>query len=76
MATATPIFARTTTAADPPIGEHRFLLRNVGWAGYEALLELLGDEKLMADFRRGVKEVAEGKLIPWEKTRKELLRDL
>jgi antitoxin YefM len=49
------------------------------WDLYESLietLEILGDEQMMAEFRQGVKEIAAGKLVRWEKTRKELLRDL
>ncbi len=49
------------------------------WDLYESLvetLEIMSDEKLLTDFRQGIKEAAGGKLISWQKTRKELLRDL
>jgi len=35
-------------------------------------LEILQDEELMAAFRQGVKELAEGKGRPWEEVKKEL----
>lgn len=37
---ATVVATRTTPA---PVGEQRVLLRGVGWKGYEALLEMVGD---------------------------------
>ncbi len=44
------------------------------WEFYESLvetLEVLGDEKLMADLKQSIKEDQAGKLIPWEKVKKE-----
>lgn len=45
------------------------------WELYETVaetLEVLGDENLMKDLRRSIKEMQEGKLIPWAKAKKEL----
>src|SRR4051812_35668540 len=42
MATASK--NRISIAPDPAIGEIRYLLRGVGWEGYESLLEWLGDD--------------------------------
>src|ERR1700754_1716357 len=53
MATAPSIPARVPTAVATEIGEHRFLLRNVGWAGYEALLDLLGDDGPRMNYPHG-----------------------
>lgn len=39
------------------------------WDLYDGLvetLEILGDEKLMAALRQSLKEIEEGKLIPWD----------
>ncbi|TMC16227.1 MAG: hypothetical protein E6J33_10000 [Chloroflexi bacterium] len=38
----------------------------------EETLEILHDEELMASFREGVQELAEGKGRPWEDVKKEL----
>lgn len=35
-------------------------------------LEVMTDEELMAAFRRGVQDAAEGRVIPWEKVKKEM----
>jgi prevent-host-death family protein len=35
-------------------------------------LEVLQDEELMAAFRRGVQDAAEGRVIPWEEVKKEM----
>jgi prevent-host-death family protein len=35
-------------------------------------LEVLQDEELMAAFRRGVQDAAEGRVIPWEELKKEM----
>jgi len=35
-------------------------------------LEVLRDEELMAAFRRGVQDAAEGRVIPWEELKKEM----
>jgi antitoxin YefM len=45
------------------------------WELYETVaetLEVLSDENLMKDLRRSIKEMQEGKLVPWEKAKKEL----
>ncbi len=45
------------------------------WELYEFImetLEIMGDAELMAAFRQGVKELAEGKGRPWEDVKKEL----
>jgi len=45
------------------------------WELYESImetLEIIGDAELMAAFRQGVKELAEGKGRPWEDVKKEL----
>ena len=51
------------------------VLAVMSWDLYESVtetMEVLGDEKLMAALRRGIREIAEGKLIPWEKVKKDL----
>lgn len=45
------------------------------WELYEALvetLEVLSDEKLMKALRKGVREIRQGKGIPWKRARQEL----
>jgi len=45
------------------------------WDTYESLvetLEIMGDEKMMADLRKGIAESKKGKTIPWEKAKKQL----
>ena len=45
------------------------------WDLYESIvetMEILGDEKMMAAFRQGVREMLAGKLIPWEKAKRKL----
>ena len=45
------------------------------WELYESLmetLEIMGDAELMAAFRQGIQEMAEGKGRPWEDVKKEL----
>ncbi len=45
------------------------------WELYESImetLEIMGDTELMAAFRQGVKELAEGRVRPWEEVKKEL----
>ncbi len=45
------------------------------WDLYESIvetLEILGDKKLTADLRKGIKEVDKGKGIPWEQAKKKL----
>lgn len=44
------------------------VLAIMSWDLYESIVEMLdilGDEALMAQLRRGLQEVSEGKLIPW-----------
>lgn len=45
------------------------------WELYETVaetLEVLSDENLMKDLRRSIKEMQEGKLVPWEKAKKQI----
>lgn len=45
------------------------------WELYESILEtveILGDEKTMDALRQGIKEMKEGKGIPWEQVKKKL----
>lgn len=45
------------------------------WEEYEALMEtldIMADEDLMASLRQGVKEMTQGKLIPWERAKRKL----
>jgi antitoxin YefM len=45
------------------------------WELYESLvetLEVMSDAELMATFRQGVQELAEGKGRPWEEVKKDL----
>ncbi len=45
------------------------------WDLYEAIietLEILGDKKMMAALQKGVKEIASGKGVSWEKAKREL----
>jgi predicted transcriptional regulator len=35
-------------------------------------LEILQDDELMTAFRQGVKDIEEGRVVPWEKVKKEL----
>ena len=45
------------------------------WNLYEAIvetLEIMGDNELMAALRQSIKEIEEGKSIPWEQAKKEL----
>lgn len=49
------------------------------WELYESVidtLEIMGDEDLMDSLRQAIKEVAEGKTIPWERVKKELNLDV
>jgi antitoxin YefM len=46
------------------------------WELYESLLEtleIMGDEDLMDALRQAVTEVAQGKTLPWEKARAEVI---
>ena len=45
------------------------------WELYESIvetLEIMGDKDLMAAVRQGIKEIEEGKTIPWEQVKKYL----
>jgi antitoxin YefM len=45
------------------------------WEFYETVaetLEILGDEKLMKELRRSIVELQRGKLVPWDRAKKEL----
>ena len=45
------------------------------WEDYEAILEtieVLSDEDAMDQLRRGIREVKEGKTVPWEEVRARL----
>ena len=51
------------------------VLAVMSWELYEGIqetLEILSDPELMADIRQGIKEMQEGKLIPWEQVKREL----
>ncbi|MEK6814522.1 MAG: type II toxin-antitoxin system Phd/YefM family antitoxin [Nitrospirota bacterium] len=51
------------------------VLALMSWDVYESLvetLEIMGDKDLMADLRRSIREVREGKTIPWERVKKDL----
>ena len=61
MATA----SETPTRTKPEVGEHRFVIYNVGWDGYEALLELFGDDGPRMNYSQGNVELM-SPLIPHE----------
>lgn len=51
------------------------VLAVLSWDFYESLLETLeivGDEKLLADLRRGIREVQARKTVAWSKVKKRL----
>src|SRR5579862_269685 len=51
------------------------VLAVLSWDLYESVvetMEIMSDPELMAAFRQGVKEMEEGKAIPWEQVKKEL----
>lgn len=51
------------------------VLALVPWNLYEAVLEtleVLGDGELMSDLRESIRQVAQGRTIPWEKAKREL----
>jgi len=41
-------------------------------AALRETLEILSDQNLMADLRQSIKEMEEGKTIPWEEAKQEL----
>lgn len=53
-----------------PTESYRALLEMV--EALQETLEIMEDEELMASFRQGVKELAEGKGRPWEDVKREL----
>jgi Uma2 family endonuclease len=64
MATATENIAATRT--EPEVGEHRFVIYNLGWDRYEALLELFGDDGPRMNYSGGNVELM-SPLIPHER---------
>ena len=45
------------------------------WEEYESLvetLEVLADESLMASLRRGIHDIKQGRVIPWERAKRKL----
>ena len=51
------------------------VLAVLSWDLYESVvetMEIMSDPEMMAAFRQGVKEMEEGKAIPWEQVKKEL----
>ncbi|MBI4597358.1 MAG: type II toxin-antitoxin system Phd/YefM family antitoxin [Candidatus Omnitrophica bacterium] len=45
------------------------------WEEYEALvetLEVMADEQLMASVRQGIRDIKQGKLIPWDAVKRKL----
>ena len=51
------------------------VLAILSWEFYESILEtleIMGDEDLLNALREGIREVEEGKGIPWEQAQKEL----
>jgi len=51
------------------------ILALMSWDLYESILETLdvmGDPEFMKDFRRSLKELDEGKTIPWETVKRDL----
>jgi Uma2 family endonuclease len=43
----------TESRVVPTVGEHRFLMRGVGWRGYETLLELIGNRPIRLTYSQG-----------------------
>jgi prevent-host-death family protein len=51
------------------------VLAVLSWELYEAMeetIEILSDEELMKNLRQGIKEMEQGKLIPYDQVRKKL----
>lgn len=66
---------------DPGIGAVAITRRGkpvlavMSWDLYESLtetMEILSDKKLMASFRRSVRQLQRGKVIPWDTVKKKL----
>ena len=52
------------------------VLAILSWDEYEALvetLEIISDEELMQSLRQGMKDLAQGKTVPWERAKRKLL---
>jgi Uma2 family endonuclease len=43
----------SNTLAKPMDGEHRIVIRQVGWKGYQSLLKMVGDQPLRLTYDRG-----------------------
>ena len=71
MAIATEI--KPPNRAKPEIGEHRFIIYNVGWEGYQGLLKVVGDHGPRLTYARGNVELM-SPLIPHEGYCKRLAR--
>jgi Uma2 family endonuclease len=67
---ATAVETKATRALH---GEHRFLLRGVGWEGYEALLGMVGDANIRITYDRGDAELM-SPLIHHEHSKKMIVR--
>ena len=53
----------------------RPVLAVLPWELYETVsetLEILGDEKMMKDLRKSIRELQAGRVIPWDKAKKDL----
>ena len=49
------------------------VLAILAWEEYEALvetLEVMTDAKLMTSIRQGIRDIKQGKLIPWERVKR------
>jgi Uma2 family endonuclease len=69
MATATKTSPGGATRTKPEVGELRFMIYNVGWDGYETLLELFGDAGPRMNYSRGSVELM-SPLIAHERPKK------
>ncbi len=63
----------TETRTRPEVGELRFMLYNVGWEGYQALLKIVGDHGPRITYSRGSVELM-SPLLPHEGFSKRLGR--
>ena len=61
----------TETAAIPFEGEHRIVLRGVGWKGYRSLQKLIGDQPIRLTYDRGDVELMSP--LPKHERKKSLL---
>jgi hypothetical protein len=46
-----------TRANSARIGEHRIVIRDVGWSGYQSLLKMIGDQRVRVTYDRGDAEL-------------------